>query len=169
MQKRKLENHHSCSLHKTPDIRKIRKIGKVPKVALSPCKILTLGQKLKFQKHVKIHSTNHSQLFSAKDPSKKHQIFQKWDRFKNRESRKDYSPCRIITLGQKLKLQKTFQNPFYKSFRVVLCKKTLKKHQIFQKWDCFENRPSSKGYSPWKIITLGRKLKFQKTGLKSIL
>ena len=40
---------------------------------------------------------------------------------------KGCSPCKILTLAQKLKFQKTFQNPFYKSFRVVLCKKPLQK------------------------------------------
>ena len=40
---------------------------------------------------------------------------------------KGYSPCKILTLAQKLKFQKTCQNPFYKSFRVVLCKKPLQK------------------------------------------
>ena len=40
---------------------------------------------------------------------------------------KGYSPCKILTLAQKLKFQKTVQNPFYKSFRVVLCKKPLQK------------------------------------------
>ena len=40
---------------------------------------------------------------------------------------KGYSLCKILTLGQKLKFQKTCQNPFYKSFRVVLCKKPLQK------------------------------------------
>ena len=40
---------------------------------------------------------------------------------------KGYSPCIILTLAQKLKFQKTCQNPFYKSFTVVLCKKPLKK------------------------------------------
>ena len=40
---------------------------------------------------------------------------------------KRYSLCKIITLGQKLKFQKTCQNPFYKSFKVVLCKKPLQK------------------------------------------
>ena len=34
---------------------------------------------------------------------------------------KGYSPCKILTLAQTLKFQKTCQNPFYKSFRVVLC------------------------------------------------
>ena len=40
---------------------------------------------------------------------------------------KGYSPCKILTLAQKLKFQKTCQNPFYKSFTAVLCKKTLQK------------------------------------------
>ena len=37
-------------------------------------------------------------------------------------ARKGCSPCKILTLAQKLKFQKRCQNPFYKSFTVVLCK-----------------------------------------------
>ena len=40
---------------------------------------------------------------------------------------KGYSPCKILTLAQKLKFQKTCENPFYKSFTVVLYKKPLQK------------------------------------------
>ena len=40
---------------------------------------------------------------------------------------KGYSPCKILNLAQKLKFQKICQNPFYKSFTVVLCKKPLHK------------------------------------------
>ena len=40
---------------------------------------------------------------------------------------KGYSPCKILTFAQKLKFQKTCQNPFYKSFTVVLYKKLLQK------------------------------------------
>ena len=40
---------------------------------------------------------------------------------------KGYSPCKIFTLAQNLIFQKTCQNPFYKSFTVVLCKKPLQK------------------------------------------
>ena len=40
---------------------------------------------------------------------------------------KGYSPCKILTLAKNLKFQKTCQNPFYKSFTVVLCKKPLQK------------------------------------------
>ena len=47
--------------------------------------------------------------------------------FENRPSCKGYSACKILTLGQKLKFQKTCQNAFSKSFTVVLCKKPLEK------------------------------------------
>ena len=40
---------------------------------------------------------------------------------------KGYSPCKIPTLARSLDFQNTCQNPFFKSFRVVLCKKTLQK------------------------------------------
>ena len=77
--------------------------------------------------------------------------------------------CKILTLGQKLKFQKTCQNPFYKSFRVVLCKKPLQKTLNIREMRAFWNRPSCKGYSPCKILTLGQKLKIAKNMSKSIL
>ena len=42
-------------------------------------------------------------------------------------------------------------------------KNPLRKHQIFEKWDDFENRPSCKGYSLYKMVNLGQKLKFKQT------
>ena len=56
-----------------------------------------------------------------------HEILEKRDHFENRPLCKGYSPSKLLTLGQKLKFQKTCQNPFYKSFTVVLCKKPLQK------------------------------------------
>ena len=78
---------------------------------------------------------------------------------------KGYSPCKILTLGQKLKFQKTCQNPFYKSFRVVLCKKPLQKNTKYSRNETIlkVGHHACKGYSPCKIITLAQKLKFQKT------
>ena len=52
---------------------------------------------------------------------------------KLRPSCKDYSPCKILTLGQKLKLKKMCQSPFFKSFGVVLCKKPLQKTKKIEK------------------------------------
>ena len=40
---------------------------------------------------------------------------------------KGYSPCKILALAKNLKFKKSSQNPFYKSFTVVLCKNPLKK------------------------------------------
>ena len=51
--------------------------------------------------------------------------------------------------------------------RVVLCKKRIEKHQIFEKWENFENGPSCKGYRPCNMLRLGQKLKIPKTYEKS--
>ena len=40
---------------------------------------------------------------------------------------KDYSLCKMLSLGQKLKMPKTFEKPFYNNNRIFLCKKLLKK------------------------------------------
>ena len=62
--------------------------------------------------------------------AKKKIIFQKWDHFKNCQkwpSSKGYSLCKIVTLGQNLKMQKTLLKPFLKHIIDVLCKKRLEK------------------------------------------
>ena len=52
---------------------------------------------------------------------------------------------------------------------LFFAKDRLRKHQIFEKWDDFENRPSCKGYSLYKMVSLGQKLTFKKTCDKTIL
>ena len=49
----------------------------------------------------------------------------------------------MVSLAQKLKFQKTCQNPFYKSFVVVLCKKPLQKTLNIREMTNFQNWPSS--------------------------
>ena len=44
---------------------------------------------------------------------------------------------------------------------MFLAKNCLRKHQIFENWGNFENRPSCKGLC--KIVSFGQKLKFKKT------
>ena len=129
----------------------------------SPCKILTLGQKLKFQKTYQNPFYKSFRIVLCKKPLEKTPNIREMRPFSNRPSCKGYSLCKILTLGQKLKFQKTYQNPFYKSFRIVLCKKPLEKTPNIREMRPFSNRPSCKGYSLWKILTLGQKLKFQKT------
>ena len=127
---------YSCSLQKAaPKNTKysrnesILKIGHHACKGYSPCKILTLAQKLKFQKNMsksilKIICSCFVQKTSPKNTkySRNEIIFKI-----GHHACKGYSPCEILSLAQKLKFQKTCQNPFYKSFRVVLCKKLLQK------------------------------------------
>ena len=147
-----------------------------PSKGYSLCKMISLGQNNKMgQKHAKNHSTITLQLFCAKNCPTKNQILEKWDNFENRPSCEGYSPCKgyslcqIVRLGQKLKMPKTCKKTFYNNIRVVLCKNHSKEHQILEKWDNFENRPSCrsysqcKGYSLCKMVSLGQKLKMPKT------
>ena len=68
----------------------------------------------------------------------------------------------MVSLGQNLKMAKRCEKLFYKSIKVVLCKKA-------EKWDDFGSRPSCKGCSPCKgcslckMVSLGQKLKMPKT------
>ena len=80
------------------------------------------------KKHVKIYSTSDLQLFCAKHRLKKDLIFKKWDHFENRPSWKTYSLCKIVTLGQKCKLQKHNKIYSYKWITVVLCQKNAWKN-----------------------------------------
>ena len=63
-------------------------------------KMVSLGQKLKLKKHAKNDSLITLELFCVKNHLRKHQIFQKWDDFENRQSCKGYSLCKIVSLGE---------------------------------------------------------------------
>ena len=38
-----------------------------------------------------------------------------------------YSLCKMVSFGQKLKMPKTYEKPFYNNSTVVLCKKRIEK------------------------------------------
>ena len=126
-----------------------------------------IGSKIKnSKKHVKIHSTNHLQLFCAKNRSKNTKYSRNESILKIvHHACKSYSPCKILTLAQKLKFQKTCQNPFYKSFTVVLCKKKAPKNIKYSRNESILKigHHACKGYSPCRMLTLAQKLKFPKT------
>ena len=107
----------------------ILKIGHHACKGYSPCKILTLAQKLKFQKRCQNPFYTSFRVVLCKKPLQKNTKYSRNNSILKigHHACKGYSPCKILTLAQKLKFQKTCQNPFYKSFRVVLCKKPLQK------------------------------------------
>ena len=124
---------YSCSVQKTARkntkySRKINYVENRPSCkGYSPCKILNMGQKLKFEKM----SLSILQIIYScsvqKNCSKNTKYSRRKDYVENRPSCKSHSPLKILHLGQKLQFQKPCQNPFYNSFRVVLCKKPLEK------------------------------------------
>ena len=115
------------------------------------------------------------QLFYAKNGSKKQLILEKWEHFENGQKwppSKGYRLCKIVTLGQKLKMHKNMLKTFLQHIAVVLCKNGSKKQLILEKWEHFENGqkwPPSKGYRLCKIVTLAQKLKMHKNMLKTFL
>ena len=76
---------------------------------------------------------------------------------------KGYSPCKILTLAQKLKFQKTCQNPFYKSFRVVLWKNPLQsktkcsRNKTILKFDHYANAIAHGKALLWIEIKISKK------------
>ena len=76
------------------------------------------NNKIKTPKNISILQVIESCSLPKKNRLKKQE---KRDHFKNRPSCKGYSLCKIVTLGQKLKFQKTCERSFHKSFRVFLC------------------------------------------------
>ena len=103
------------------------------------------------------------ELFSAKDRLRKYQIFEKWDDFENRPSCKGYSLCKIVSLGQKFKFKKHAKNDSLIMLELFCGKNRLRKHKILGKWDDFKNRPSCKGCSFCKMVSLAQKVTFKKT------
>ena len=125
--------------------------------------MLTFRQKIqlpktcekRFYKHIKVVLSKR-QLEKAAN-IRKTRAFLKWPQCKG------YSPCKILKLGQKIKLPKTCDKCFYKHIKVVLCKRQLEKAANIRKTRAFLKWPQCKGYSPYKILSLGQKMKLPKT------
>ena len=144
-------------LQKTPNIGEMRRFlkkrtsckGYSPFKGSSLCKIVSLGQELKMPKTCeKLFYNIRFVLCKGYSPCK------------------GYSLYKIVSLGQKLKLRKMI----LKQHQCCSVQKTArKKSQILEKSDDFENWPSGKSYSPrkgyslFKMVSLGQKLKMPKT------
>ena len=96
----------------------------------SPCKMLSLGQRLKMPKSAKSDCLTSLKVLCPKNRSKKHLLLEKRERFENGQNRPrcmGYRPCKMLSLGQKLKMPKRYEKRFYEHIEVVVCKKPLQK------------------------------------------
>ena len=82
------------------------------------------------EEHAKNSCRSTLQLYYAKNGSKKQLRYEKWDHSENWQKWpqwKGHSLCKMVSLGQKLKMPKTCDKRLYKHIRLVLCKKRLQK------------------------------------------
>ena len=98
---------------------------------LQPLQSGQFGSKIKIAKNMQKAAVEaHYSCFMQKQGSKKQLIFEKWDHFENWQKWpqcKGYSLCKMVSLGQKLKIRKACDKRFYRHIRLVLCKKRLQK------------------------------------------
>ena len=123
MSKSILQIISSCSVQKpAPKNRKYLRNHSILKIShhackgYSPCKILTLAKKIKFQKTCQNPFYKSFRVVLCKNPLQKNTTYWRNESILKigHHACKGYSPCKILTLAQKLKFQKTCQNPFYK-------------------------------------------------------
>ena len=91
------------------------------------CKIVSLGQKLKWPKTCEKRFYKHVRVVLCEKPLEKTPNIREMRRFWKSAILQSYRLCKIVSLGQKLKWPKTCEKRFYKHVRVVLCEKPPEK------------------------------------------
>ena len=162
-------------LQKTPNIPEMRRIFKIGHhgKGYSPCKILTLGQKLKLKKNMsELYSTSIIYSCSVQKTATKNTKYSRNEtHFQNRPSWQRLQPMQNPHLGSKMKIPKNMSE-IHSTSIIYSCsvQKTAPKNTKYSRNEThFQNRPFWQGYRLCKILTLSQKLKFQKTSQKSIL
>ena len=134
--KERLYNHIRVALWKkpipkTPNIRKIIAFSKCSKLAkmhgLQPMRngYGQFGSKIKNAKKVRKTIVRPRYSCCVQKPLQKHLIFEKREHYLNDQNWPrcmGYSPCKIVSLGQKLKMPKTCEKGIEDHIRVVVCK-----------------------------------------------
>jgi len=99
-----------------------------------------LGQKIKLPKTCRKRFYKHIKVVLCKKRLEKAANIRKMRAFKNDQKgpqSKGYSPSKILSMGQKIKLPKTCEKRFYKHIEVVLCKRQLEKAAHIRKMNVF--------------------------------
>ena len=136
----------------------IFKIGN-PAKAIAFAKWSFWVKKQNSQNHAKKDSLITLELFCAKSHLRKHQILEKWDNYENRPSCKGYSLGKMVSLGQKLKLRKTWEKRFFNHIRGFLSKKALEKTPNIREMRRFWKS----AIVPWQNGQFGSKWKLRNT------
>ena len=101
-------------LQKTPNTRKMKAFKKKdqnwpPCMGYSPCKLVSLGQKLKMLRRCEERLYDHIRVVVCKKLLQKTPNIRKIRGYgQNWPKCIDYSPCKMVSLGQKLKMPKSW-------------------------------------------------------------
>ena len=108
--------------------------------------MVSLGQRLKTAKRcTKRLCDSIKNVVCKKTGPKNRLIFEKWEHFKNGQNwprYMGYSPCKMVSLGQKLKKAKRCEKRLDDHIRAFLCKKQLQKTHKSLKTRAFHNGQS---------------------------
>ena len=99
-----------------------------PCMGYSPCKLVSLVQKLKMLKSCEKRCYDHIKVNMSKTVLQKTPNTGKWDDFKNGQNWPpcmSYSPCKMVSLGQKWKRTKMCEKQSFDHIRVIVSKKAL--------------------------------------------
>ena len=155
--------------------------GNSPCKGYSLCKMVNLGQKLKWPKTCAKRLYKKTRVVLCKKPLEKtpnirERRFWKSAILQRLLPTERLYPLKNVQFGSKIKTAKNMRKTVVQEDYSSSVQKTAgKKHQIFEKWDDFKNRPSCKGYSPCKSYTLwkngqfGSKIKTAKNMRKTIV
>ena len=127
------------------------------------CKMvsLSLAQKLKWPKTCEKRFWKHVTVVLCKKPLQKTPNIREIQQFSNLAKAIDFSKWSVWLKNSNG--QKRGKNDSASKLELFCAKNRLKKHQLFEKWDHFENRPSCEGYRLWKMVSFSQKFKWAKT------
>ena len=128
------------------------------------CKMVSLAQKLKWPKTCQKRCYKHVRVVLCKKPLQKTPNIRDMRPFwKSALFAKAIDFAKWSVWVRTSNGQKRAKNDSTRTLDLFCAKNCLKKHQIFEKWDHFENRPSWKNYRFCKMVSLGQKFKWPKT------
>ena len=128
------------------------------------CKVVSLGQKLKRPKTCEKRFYKHVRVVLCKKTAGKNTKYSRNETIlKIGHLAKAIDFAKWWVLVKNSNGQKRAKNDSTITLELFFAKNRCKKHQIFEKWDYFENRPSCKGYRLCKMVSLGEKFKSPKT------
>ena len=127
-------------------------------------KMVSLAQKFKWQKTCEKRLWKHVTVVLCKKTAGKNTKYSRNEiilKIGHLAKAIDFAKCSVWVRNSNA--QKPGKNDSTSTLELFCAKNRCKKHQIFEKWDHFENWPSCKGYRLCKMTSFGKNFQWPKT------